>query len=186
MDDYERDIIRAADTQQRRVGKHPDPAALIVGTDSGTADMTCETVFGRDINGKLIALNSTVADPIGETDRRAAKRQLEDLRRLKAALDQHDAEARRQATHEAPSIDATLAERQGTHGDYTKTAATAQSLKRVLADAGVLPMDAMSESVDLICTKLARIFNGDAFEQDHWRDIAGYAKLVADQLEPKS
>jgi hypothetical protein len=84
---------------------------------------------------------------------------------------------------EAPSIDATLAERGKTHGDYGKTAETAQALKETLGDAGRLPCAYMRESLDLICTKMARIANGDPFEPDHWHDIAGYAKLVADRLE---
>jgi hypothetical protein len=76
-----------------------------------------------------------------------------------------------------------LNEREGTHGDYGKTAETAQGLKRVMYDARTLPTAAMRESIDLICTKLARIANGNPCEPDHWRDIAGYATLVADRLE---
>jgi hypothetical protein len=76
-----------------------------------------------------------------------------------------------------------LNERETTHGDYGKTAETAQGLKRVMYDARRLPTAAMRESIDLICTKMARIANGDASEPDHWRDIAGYASLVAERLE---
>jgi hypothetical protein len=83
------------------------------------------------------------------------------------------------------TIGTTLNERQGTHGDYSKTAATAQSLKAVLADSCSLPTPAMRESLDLICTKLARIVNGNPYCEDHVLDIIGYAKLVADRLEPR-
>ena len=31
--------------------------------------------------------------------------------------------------------------------------------------------------------KLGRIINGNPDKVDHWTDIAGYAKLVADRLE---
>lgn len=83
-------------------------------------------------------------------------------------------------TDRPDTIDATLEQRGTTHGDYGKTAETAQGLKALM---GRAPTDTMRESIDLICTKLARIANGDPFEPDHWRDIAGYAKLVADRLE---
>jgi hypothetical protein len=39
------------------------------------------------------------------------------------------------------------------------------------------------ESLDLICNKLSRICNGDPFYVDSWRDIAGYAQLVVNELE---
>ncbi len=35
----------------------------------------------------------------------------------------------------------------------------------------------------MIAHKLARICNGDPDYGDSWRDIAGYATLVADRLE---
>jgi hypothetical protein len=79
------------------------------------------------------------------------------------------------------SIDKTLAEREGTHGDFNKVAETAQRLKEVLSDACRLRSPAHREAVDLICTKLARIHCGDAWEPDHWRDIQGYAKLAEDR-----
>lgn len=41
------------------------------------------------------------------------------------------------------------------------------------------------EALDLIATKMARIVNGNPNIVDHWRDIAGYAVLVADRLEGK-
>ena len=35
----------------------------------------------------------------------------------------------------------------------------------------------------MICHKIGRILNGDPDYGDSWRDIAGYALLVADRLE---
>ena len=35
----------------------------------------------------------------------------------------------------------------------------------------------------MIVNKLARIYNGDPNYSDSWRDIAGYATLVADRLD---
>ena len=39
------------------------------------------------------------------------------------------------------------------------------------------------EAIDMIIHKLGRIINGNPDKVDHWTDIAGYAKLVADRLE---
>jgi hypothetical protein len=79
-------------------------------------------------------------------------------------------------------IDDTLKERGRTHGDFTETAHVAQELKSLLYAAqsthNGARTPAMSEALDMICTKLARIVCGDPNEPDHWRDIAGYARLV--------
>jgi hypothetical protein len=40
-----------------------------------------------------------------------------------------------------------------------------------------------AEAITMIVHKLARIVNGDPNYGDSWRDIEGYAKLVADRLE---
>jgi hypothetical protein len=39
------------------------------------------------------------------------------------------------------------------------------------------------EALDMICHKIGRIVCGDPDYVDSWRDIAGYALLVADRLE---
>lgn len=39
------------------------------------------------------------------------------------------------------------------------------------------------EALNMIVNKLARIVNGDNHYSDSWRDIAGYATLVADRLD---
>jgi hypothetical protein len=44
----------------------------------------------------------------------------------------------------------------------------------------------IAESTNMICHKLARAFNGNVLNVDTWRDIAGYATLVADTLERDS
>ena len=42
------------------------------------------------------------------------------------------------------------------------------------------------EALEMICHKIARIVAGDPDFADHWRDIAGYATLVANELEAKN
>ena len=42
------------------------------------------------------------------------------------------------------------------------------------------------EALEMICHKIARIVAGNPNFVDHWRDIAGYATLVANELEAKN
>ncbi len=79
--------------------------------------------------------------------------------------------------------DPLLDERERTHGDFASVARTAQSLKFALA--GSSGGDVEREALESIATKLARIRHGDAQHLDHWRDIAGYALLVAEHLEAR-
>lgn len=79
--------------------------------------------------------------------------------------------------------------RGSTHGDYTRMATTAQNIKIAMRAgpeghaAWVRLRPVQTESLELIATKLARIMVGDACCEDHWRDIAGYATLVADRIK---
>lgn len=41
----------------------------------------------------------------------------------------------------------------------------------------------IAESIHMICSKLSRAVNGDPFFIDSWRDISGYATLVAETLK---
>ena len=78
-----------------------------------------------------------------------------------------------------------LAERGAQYGDFSAQARLSQRLKSVVRDhrpAG-LPLNAsQTESMEMILHKIARIVNGNPDNEDSWRDIAGYATLIADQL----
>lgn len=77
-----------------------------------------------------------------------------------------------------------LEDRKKQYGEYRKVAKCAQQLKRVLRkfiDFELLN-STQAESLDMICNKLARL-QGDADLVDTWRDIAGYAQLVVNELE---
>jgi len=80
-----------------------------------------------------------------------------------------------------------LSERQITHGSYMAKAAFIQDIKSYIRDLQEwkqLDPD-MQESLDMIVTKIARILVGDSHHHDSWIDIAGYAMLVANRLQPK-
>jgi hypothetical protein len=84
-------------------------------------------------------------------------------------------------------INILLEERGRTHGDYAVHALITQHLKRVIthhvADLDRRLDDDMAETLDMIAHKIGRIIAGNAAEPAHWRDIAGYAQLVANRLE---
>lgn len=66
------------------------------------------------------------------------------------------------------------------YGSYHELSKTAQTLKDVFRSKSdweyLLPEE--RESIDLICTKLARLLHGDGDKTDTLDDIAGYARLA--------
>lgn len=86
-------------------------------------------------------------------------------------------------------VDAVLGARGKRYGLFTGVAGVAMALKRAIASElsarGKVLDDDQQEALDMVCSKIARIVNGDQDYSDHWLDIAGYAKLVADRLEIK-
>ena len=85
-------------------------------------------------------------------------------------------------TIDAPiSTAALLATRGATHGDYVIHARITQALKVILYQHYSTHDTATRESLEMIAHKIGRILAGDPDFRDHWDDIAGYAKLVADR-----
>ena len=82
-------------------------------------------------------------------------------------------------------IEETLIERQQTHGDFSTHALIAQSIKCQMFNAHGYDrlVATQREALDMIAHKIARILNGNPNVHDHWHDIAGYATLVAEELE---
>lgn len=80
-----------------------------------------------------------------------------------------------------------LAERRSRYGAFPDHARIAQELKGVVSDGiasnGYSFESDQREALDMICHKVARIVNGDPDYADSWRDIAGYATLVANRLD---
>lgn len=83
-------------------------------------------------------------------------------------------------TKQLTGIDETLAERQATYGDFKSVANTTGQLMAVILNSKngqTLPY-AHEEALHMICSKIARIANGDYNSIDGWHDIAGYATLI--------
>ncbi len=82
-----------------------------------------------------------------------------------------------------------LVERGKMHGPYEVHADVAQRIKLTMqlsrGSKKELVWDKLTyeqrESLDMIAHKIGRILAGDPDFRDHWDDIAGYAKLVAER-----
>ncbi len=83
-------------------------------------------------------------------------------------------------------INALLNERGERYGTFTGHAALTQHLKSVIRQALIerkkTLADDQTEALEMICHKIGRIVNGDSNYVENYRDIAGYATLVADRL----
>lgn len=80
------------------------------------------------------------------------------------------------------TIEATLAERQAQYGSFVGVANTTGALMAVIKNSkngNTLPY-AHEEALHMICSKIARIVNGDYNHKDSWHDIGGYSKLIED------
>jgi hypothetical protein len=84
-------------------------------------------------------------------------------------------------------IVALLTERGHEYGPFRDGAALMQGIKRLMADHARAHDKTFSddqwEALEMIVHKIGRIVNGNPDKVDHWKDIAGYAMLVADRLE---
>ena len=85
------------------------------------------------------------------------------------------------------SVDNVLNDRAKDYGKFIEGAEIMQMLKRLvhnyIEDRGTPLAFDQREAIDMIIHKMGRIINGNPDKVDHWVDIAGYAKLVADRLE---
>lgn len=84
-------------------------------------------------------------------------------------------------------IEATLAERQSTYGNFEDVAFVTENIMSVL---GHVRVNGLSElptthrmALYMIASKIARIVNGDFNHFDSWHDIGGYAKLIEDLVK---
>jgi len=76
-------------------------------------------------------------------------------------------------------INATLNERNQTHGDFAENARISQALKTIMRTSlgwENLP-DAQKEALDVTALKISRILSGQNMFPDHWLDGSGYFTL---------
>lgn len=84
----------------------------------------------------------------------------------------------------ARAVEDILIERKKTHGDFTDHARITQSIKRIMrSEVGWDRLsDCQRESLEMNAHKIGRILAGNPDVNDHWDDIAGYAKLVSERI----
>ncbi|QLB20046.1 hypothetical protein A6B43_00440 [Vespertiliibacter pulmonis] len=75
------------------------------------------------------------------------------------------------------NINETLSEREKTHGDFYQGAIIFDSLMEIVKNHEENLNVSHRYALTMIMGKITRILEGNAFEPDHWRDIAGYATL---------
>ena len=94
-----------------------------------------------------------------------------------------------------PELDNTLAERGNRYGRFDGHAWVTQQIKDVMhhyrrpgqtEPQWAFMTDSQKEALDMIAHKIGRIINGDPNYADSWHDIAGYSKLVEDELNGDS
>lgn len=78
-----------------------------------------------------------------------------------------------------------VAERGQTYGLYSETSRISQNIKNTFKETPgyVRLKDFQREALDFIANKIARALNGKPDYVDNWDDIAGYAKLVSNELQ---
>jgi len=81
-----------------------------------------------------------------------------------------------------------LAERGSNYGRYDIQTQISQSLKRVMEHTPRWSdlTDYQRDCLEMWAVKVSRVLNGNPNYVDNWRDMEGYARLVADLLEGKS
>lgn len=84
---------------------------------------------------------------------------------------------------ESPT-EALITERGSRYGKFKDGADIMQSLKDTMRDVDGWNnlMASQKEALDMIQHKIGRILNGDPTYDDSWKDIAGYATLIVNEL----
>lgn len=82
------------------------------------------------------------------------------------------------------STEALITERGSRYGKFKDGAEIVQSLKDTMRDADGWNnlTSSQKEALDMIQHKIGRILNGDPTYDDSWKDIAGYATLIVNEL----
>ncbi len=88
------------------------------------------------------------------------------------------------------TVDETLKQRGSRYGSFKNHAHISLTLRTAIFShygqthpQGPNLSPSQIEALTMICHKLGRIANGDAFYDDSWKDIAGYAELIVKELQ---
>ena len=81
------------------------------------------------------------------------------------------------------STEVVLKERGTRYGNYLAQTKISRELLGIIAKHKPQMDSDQEDALMMFCVKISRILNGDPDYSDNWRDIAGYATLVADRLD---
>lgn len=81
-------------------------------------------------------------------------------------------------------VNALIAERGSRYGKFADGAEIMRDLKHVMheVDGWNNLTPSQKEALDMIQHKIGRVLNGDPNYDDNWKDIAGYATLIVEEL----
>jgi hypothetical protein len=85
-------------------------------------------------------------------------------------------------------IEVLLEDRKQTHGSFYEHSRVTQEMKKAFHDAVMrrtsrkqTPLKKCHlEAAEMILHKLGRIVSGNPMEEDHWKDIEGYARIAVE------
>lgn len=77
-----------------------------------------------------------------------------------------------------------LVAREKTHGNFHKNAEIWIKLQNTAYSSNFNPAQLLA--LNMIYLKLARMLSGNCMEEEHWKDIAGYAELGREACKEKS
>ncbi len=121
--------------------------------------------------------------PYVTNTRRAGESEQQQIQRLDRQLQQKRNEEYLRQNAERSQL---LNERGSTHGDFGENGKIMQRLKQSLREhpgwQNLTPWQ--REALEMIQHKIGRILCGNPNFYDHWRDIAGYAKLCEERCPP--
>ena len=102
-------------------------------------------------------------------------------KQIEEMMEEEIKEAEHEYEEYISSTEGILDQRQTTHGDFSKNAYTAQTLKNVMRSNGSNWKNltfVQQEGLDMIQHKIARFLNGKTSHIDTVDDIIGYATLI--------
>ena len=76
-----------------------------------------------------------------------------------------------------------LKQRVSRYGNYLDQTKISRELLGIIAKHKPQMDSDQEDALMMFCVKISRILNGDPDYSDNWRDISGYATLVADRLD---
>lgn len=140
---------------------------------SGCDDHYRYVASGREFNGIFLSVSW-----LGGMNLIAQRRPITDESDLNECIGQ---------PAESDSVESLIAERGKRYGKFSDGAEIMRDLKSVMhsTDGWERLSNSQQEALDMIQHKIGRVLNGDPNYDDNWKDIAGYATLVVDELNDK-